>query len=252
MMTSTRHALKQERTQMIFNDFDFRLLDDPEFREDSVREELIVPLLSALGFSASPPYRIIRSKPLEHPYVYIGTVKKGVSIIPDYLLERDGRYAWILDAKAPNENIDSGKNVEQAYSYAIHKDIRVPLYSLCNGRKLIVFGVNRGPAVIDISLQEIEGIWPMVLGLLGCRSAWPHGIPPGFQPDMGLAMVKAGLMQDDDGKKFFHIVTSVHLTSVARVEDNLYCISGTYRSNGDSEFAVTFDFGPATLEASTS
>jgi hypothetical protein len=89
----------------LFADFDFGLLDEPDFKEDSVREELIVPLLAALGFSASPPFRIIRSRPLEHPYVYIGTVRKGVSIIPDYLLERDGTYAWILDAKAPNENI---------------------------------------------------------------------------------------------------------------------------------------------------
>ena len=51
--------------------------------------------------------------------VYFGTVKKDITIIPDYLLERDGKYAWILDAKSPTENIDTGKNVEQAYSYKI-------------------------------------------------------------------------------------------------------------------------------------
>jgi len=34
--------------------------------------------------------------------------------------------------KAPSENIFTGKNVEQAYSYAMHRDIRVPLYGLCN------------------------------------------------------------------------------------------------------------------------
>src|SRR5207248_10165866 len=95
----------------LFRQFDFRLLDDPEFREDSVREALIVPLLSALGYTQSAPYRIIRSRRLEHPYVYIGTVKRPVSIVPDYLLEQDGQNAWILDAKAPGENIDSGKNV---------------------------------------------------------------------------------------------------------------------------------------------
>src|SRR5438093_3750123 len=54
----------------LFETFDFKLLDDPEFGEDSVREELVVPLLAALGYSASPPYRIIRSKKLEHPFVY--------------------------------------------------------------------------------------------------------------------------------------------------------------------------------------
>jgi hypothetical protein len=61
-----------------FEAFDFEMLRDPDFREDSVREELVVPLLRALGYSASPPNRIIRSRPLEHPFVYIGTVRKGI------------------------------------------------------------------------------------------------------------------------------------------------------------------------------
>jgi predicted type IV restriction endonuclease len=98
-----------------FGDIDFSLLDNPEFGEDAVREELIAPLLRALGYLASPPYQIIRSRKLEHPFVYFGTVKKDITIIPDYVLERDGRPAWILDAKSPREAIDTGKNVEQAF-----------------------------------------------------------------------------------------------------------------------------------------
>jgi hypothetical protein len=230
----------------LFRQFDFRLLDDPDFREDSVREALIAPLLSALGYTESPPYRIIRSRRLEHPYVYIGTAKRPVSIVPDYLLEKDGQCAWILDAKAPGEIIDSGKHVEQAYTYAIHKDVRVPLYGLCNGRKLVVFHVSQGPPVIDIPLQEIETIWPMIIDILGCRSAWPHGIHPGFRPDMGLALAKAGLTKDDDGKKLYHIITSVRLVSAARIEDGLYGINGIYGSEIDGEFMVTFDCGPET------
>ena len=232
----------------LFDQFDFHMLDDPDFREDSVREVLIVPLLKALGFSEQPPYRIIRSKHLEHPFVYIGTVKKNVTIVPDYLLERDGQYAWILDAKAPNENVDTGKNVEQAYSYAVHRDIRVSLYGLCNGRKLIVFHISKASPVIDVELKNIESIWPMVLGILGCRSAWPLGIPPGFHPDLGLALTKAGFDIDDNGKKYFHIVTGIHIISVAKIEDELYSVSGIYGgpdTNGD--YAATFDFGPAEL-----
>jgi hypothetical protein len=165
----------------LFGHFDFKLLDDPEFGEDAVREELIVPLLTALGYSASPPYRIIRSRKLEHPFVYFGTVLKKITIIPDYLLERDGVYAWVLDAKGPNENINTGKNVEQAYSYAMHRDIRAPLYGLCSGRKLVVFDVWRAEPVIDVAMTEVEKIWPMVLGILGCRSAWPAGRPASRQ-----------------------------------------------------------------------
>jgi hypothetical protein len=217
-------------TGKVFGDFDFRLLDDPEFREDSVREELIAPLLRALGYSASPPYRIIRSRKLAHPYVYFGTVKKDITIIPDYLLERDGRYAWILDAKSPTENIDSGKNVEQAYSYAMHRDVRVPLYGLCNGRKLVVFHVSEEKPLIDVPLQEIRTEWPKVLTLLGCRSAWPQGYRPDFLPDLGLALSKAGLAEDSSGKKYFQMFIGLPVMMAAKVEDNLFTLTAPINS----------------------
>ena len=225
-----------------FADFDFRLLDDPDFREDSVREELVVPLLSALGYSASPPHRIIRSRHLQHPYVYIGTVKKPITIVPDYLLQRHEANAWVLDAKGPGESIDSGKNVEQAYSYAIHKDIRVPHYALCNGRRLTVFHVSQWPAILDVELQDIEKVWPMVLDLLGTEAAWPEGLPPGFLPDFGLALRKAGLTHDQGGKKMWNLFTSVPVRTVARIEDNLYSLTGPYLQEGSAHM-LTFDFG---------
>jgi hypothetical protein len=232
----------------IFENFDFHLLDDPEFGEDSVREELINPLLKALGYSASPPYRIIRSKSLKHPYVYFGTVKKDITVIPDYLLERDGRYEWVLDAKAPDENIDTGKNVEQAYSYAMHRDVRVPLYALCNGRKLLVYHVNQEKPVIDVSLQEINENWLKILTILGCKSAWPGGLRPDFLPDFGLALTKAGLSEGADGKKFIQIFLALPIMVAAKAADNLYTfnapIGPPLTDKGQGECLASFDFGP--------
>jgi hypothetical protein len=143
-----------------------------------------------------------------------------------------------------NPNIDSGKNVEQAYSYAIHRDIRVPLYALCNGRKLVVFDVSRGPALINVQLREIESIWLKVVSVLGCRSAWPLGIRPGFRPDFGLAVFKAGLAFDKGGQKMNHIMMSVSLVSVAKLEDCLYSVTGVCLAEEPPGFMVTFDFGP--------
>jgi len=34
---------------------------------------------------------------------------------------------------------------------------------------------------------------------------------------MGLALAKAGLVTDNDGKKFYHFITSVRLCSVAKM-----------------------------------
>lgn len=232
--------------QLLFQNFNFALLDDPAFLEDSVREELVVPLLAALGYSASLPHRIIRSLHLQHPYVYIGTVKKPVTIVPDYVLQRDGKNAWILDAKAPSEVIDSGKHVEQAYSYAIHKEVRVPIYALCNGSRLTVFHVSEWPAILDLPLQDIDAVWPMVLDLLGTSAAWPEGLHPGFLPDFGLALRKAGLDRDEHGQKYFQIFESVPLRYLAKVEDDLYSLTAPYRQEAaPGEFTVsmvTFDF----------
>ena len=37
----------------LYKDFDFSLLDDPDFKEDSVREELILPFLKTLNYRSA-------------------------------------------------------------------------------------------------------------------------------------------------------------------------------------------------------
>ncbi len=140
----------------IFTDFDFSLLDSADFKEDSVREELILPILKQLGYSAHGENKIIRSKTLQHPFVSSGSKQTPLTNFPDYLFEVKGKYAWVLDAKAPNEDIKTGKNVEQTYFYAIHPEIRVEVYALCNGREFILFHISQKEALLYFSLSEIE------------------------------------------------------------------------------------------------
>ena len=67
----------------LFENFNFALLDDPDFKEDVVRETLSKPLLNALGYAASNPNeRIIRSKILEHPFVKTGSNRKNKGSSP--------------------------------------------------------------------------------------------------------------------------------------------------------------------------
>jgi hypothetical protein len=96
--------------------FNSSLLDDPEFKEDAVREEIVTPLLKRLGYAVGTKNNLVRSRSLPHPFVYIGTKKHNVKIIPDYVLEPEYGGKWILDAKAPNEKLAEGKNPEQAFS----------------------------------------------------------------------------------------------------------------------------------------
>jgi len=125
-----------------FSNFDFSCLDDEEYKEDSVREDIIAPLLKGIGYSANGPNKIIRSRSLTHPYVMFGSQKRKLNIIPDYILAIDDKPCFVLDAKSPKSEITKGDNVAQVYSYAIHPEVRSWNYGLCNGRQLALYEVT--------------------------------------------------------------------------------------------------------------
>ena len=55
----------------LFKDFDFSLLEDPRFKEESVREKLIAPIIKDLGYTNSGNTQVIRNHGLKHPFVSI-------------------------------------------------------------------------------------------------------------------------------------------------------------------------------------
>ena len=147
----------------LFSAFDFSNLDSSEFKEDSVREILILPLLQALGYNLS---QIVRSKTLKHPFLKIGSKKRPVTLIPDYLLKIEDSYSWVLDAKAPNENIKTGDNVEQVYSYSIHPEIRTKFFALCNGRAFSLFRQDNQEPILYFELIDIDNFWEKLISYL--------------------------------------------------------------------------------------
>jgi hypothetical protein len=155
--------------------FDFTCLDSPEFKEDAVREELITPFLHALGYQCSGDYKICRSKSVQSLFVNVGSQKRSV-IIPDYLLQIKDKPAWVLDAKHPSENIHAGSNVNQVYSYAIHPEIRVDLYALCNGHELTVFNISKQNSIFTIRLKDISTRWSETSQILSPESVLNYQI----------------------------------------------------------------------------
>lgn len=121
-------SIKEE----LFGNIDFSTLkDNLEFKEDSVREVIILPLLKYLGYRQE---NIVRSLTLRHPFLKQGSNRKiPIHLIPDYVFKIENNYAWVLDAKGPRENILDEEYVGQAYSYAVHPEIRTNYFALCNG-----------------------------------------------------------------------------------------------------------------------
>jgi len=220
---------------MPLSHFDFSLLRDREFKEDSVREEIISPLLKYLGYSASPPNKIIRSRSLIHPFVQIGTRRNEVKIIPDYLLEISGEPEWILDAKGPKELIHKGVNVEQAFSYAIHPDVRAFTYALCNGHNLVAFSINRSHPVLDIPLQDLAKHLDLLKQTLS-PMAFIDPVRLKYKPDFGLYCHKLGIT----GSVAQHFY-GIGVPSISKLNDSMYSAFLNIQANGDW-FALSLDF----------
>ena len=181
----------------MFEDFDHSLFDDPEFKEDSVREEIVVPIVKRLGYEISGPNRIVRSRSLLHPYVMIGSKKHPVHIIPDYLLYSKNKPGLVLDAKHPLTSLVKSKHAEQAYSYAIHPDVRVRFYALCNGRSLVAYDIYGLEPVFDIDLKDLDRDWNIINSVLSPGNT-AVGPLRELQPDLGVFLAKMGYNAGDD------------------------------------------------------
>lgn len=220
---------------MILNNFDFSILDNGDFLEDSVREEIITPILHKLGYSVSGQNRIVRSKSLTHPYVYIGTTERKINIIPDYVLYINGEPSIILDAKAPNEDIVKGKNVEQAFSYAIHKEIRAWLYGLCNGRKLTIFSISEYEPIAEFELKNIQKDWKEVERFLK-PEYFERPYLADFHPDLGMSLLKINSNTHID-----YVFVSIWISEVIKLTNDEFTICSGLKY-GDNDFMASFDF----------
>ncbi len=147
--------------------FNLSDIDSPDFKEDSVREVIILPLLKALGYQES---HIVRSKGLKHPFLKVGSKKQPITLIPDYLLKIDESYAWVLDAKSPNEGIIDGDNVAQVFSYSMHPEIRSKFFALCNGRAFSLFRQDVKEPILYFYLKDIEDYFDALLSYLSPTS----------------------------------------------------------------------------------
>ena len=207
-----------------------------------MREVIIVPILTRLGYHATGNQKVVRSKSLAQPFIFVGTRRHPVTIIPDYTLEFQGRPILILDAKSPSESVNSPTNVQQAYSYAIHPEIQTNHFALCNGRRLAVYTVKDTQPILDIPFEEFESRWEDIERHLAPKYLL-HPEVRNFKPDFGYRVSRLGLAEDAE-----LIILGTRLSLFAQVE------KGFFTATVDTEFAgqdhcASFDFTEDKLPA---
>lgn len=136
--------------------------------EQDVREDLLKPLLELLGYCAGTENAIARHVSLKVSYIKLGTRKINITTFPDYVLSVANLRKWVLDAKNKNESVLDIEHIFQVHSYAMHKEINVPLYGLCNGNELALYRTadTTNEPVFYIRRSEIIERWEELHELL--------------------------------------------------------------------------------------
>lgn len=125
----------------IFGEMDFSVM-----KEADVREEIVTPLLKKIGYGI-PEAVITRQPRLNHPFLKYGHRETPIQAEPDYLLEIDGNFRWILEAKPPEPFKD--QDIFQTYSYTVHHEVNGIYFALCNGLELRVYRTHTFKAGVD-------------------------------------------------------------------------------------------------------
>ena len=218
----------------MLENFDFNVLNDPEFQEDSVREEIIGPILKHLGYGPSGSPKVVRSRKLSHPFVNIGSKSHKINIIPDYVLEVEGKPFAILDAKSPSTSLEKSNHTEQAYSYAIHPEIRAKIYSLCNGKEWIIWDVDKFEPIAKLKAKDFISNFAIIEKYLHPKAIqFPERRD--FLPDFGLRMKKFGFKEGTN-----QVFIANQIGNILRVEDDLYTINVSINFD-EEQLAISFD-----------
>ncbi|MDE7317627.1 MAG: type I restriction enzyme HsdR N-terminal domain-containing protein [Helicobacter sp.] len=147
--------------------FDFSALENEDFKEDSVREFVVAPLLKELGFVLKDDknprkLEMILSK-REKVNFQIGSNKKiAADLMPDYTLYVDSKIHCVLDAKAPSVVMDkNSESYQQALSYAV--GFNAKCFALCNGYRLVLFRLEGQEILLDVDLEhELQEKWNLL------------------------------------------------------------------------------------------
>jgi len=214
--------------------------DDPGFKEDSVRELIIAPMLARLGYGPTGNPRVARSMAVKHPFIRVGTKNHPVTLVPDYVFFHNNAPIFVLDAKGPEEPTLDQRHIGQVYSYAIHLEIKVQEFGICNGRELAIFHIDKTDPISVLPFADFEPKWPEIEKLLSVEYLTSPSLRK-FHPDFGTKLKRLNVGIDGD-----IVMPFVRLDLFARLNNEAMMASGNCDFAGQIH-CVSFDFPFAML-----
>lgn len=228
--------------------------------EAGVREEFIAPLISSLGYKSGGESEASREVPLSLRYPRASLGRRKPKSDPylrgraDYVLEVKGHARWVIEAKGADEILDED-NIEQAWSYANHPEVRAVYFALSNGREFRVYRTSAppgSPPILQLAHEEVLADVEPISRLLSAdaiRRAFPltHqvGAPLGrglsslakitggaidysamsldlpILRELQISIVDGSIERGDEGNLIAYIVTRAPVKSIQKMIENM-------------------------------
>lgn len=139
--------------------------------ETDVREEIAAPLLFLLGYERGTANDILREASLSYDRIFLGRKKANDPPLrgrADYVLSVTGAGRWVLEAKAPTEEITKDV-VDQAISYARHPEIAASYAAVLNGKRFVLFhstARSTDAPIVDLPVTSAAELANQLRGVL--------------------------------------------------------------------------------------
>jgi hypothetical protein len=147
----------------------------------------------------------------------------------------DEKPAWVLEAKSPTEPINSTQHAEQAYSYAIHPEIRVNYFGLCNGWEFVVYNISDAKPIFHIPMSAMDRHLDLIKELLAPANIFsPKEIS--LAKDLGLHVKRIGFTPSE----IIHII-GVSPLEIIKYGDDQFSFTAPVCVN-ETDYLGTFDF----------
>jgi hypothetical protein len=136
--------------------------------ERAIREEWIRPLLEHLGYGIDTLNDVLYEErlTLRNNRRKIGSETRMVDYVPTVL----GHGLWIIEAKAPEARDPWDDALSQAWLYATHPEVDVPLMAIADGSRFAVYEVNRidwDVALLDLTIDQLVARFDELVHVLG-------------------------------------------------------------------------------------
>ena len=151
--------------------------------ETDIREEVATPLLSLLGYQRGTENDILRELSLSYNHNFLGRKKNNDPPLrgrADYVLSVTGAGRWVLEIKAPSEDITQDV-IDQAITYARHPEVSGTYIAILNGARFVVFHNSQKSSdqpIVDLEVTSPEQLAERLCGLLSPSAIRRDCSPP--------------------------------------------------------------------------